>query len=135
MGRGGGEAVDIEVMRLPDGKPYIPASSIAGCLRSFTAGVEGYFWGKTGRNQKTGNSEQNPLQSHIRFDDLIPNTLHTTENITMRDGVKIDHKKGIAEDKKNMTIRSWSQDCLSFSGRNHASRQYKRSGNRCCFGY
>ncbi|MBK7477400.1 MAG: hypothetical protein IPI11_15890 [Haliscomenobacter sp.] len=100
IGRGGGEAVDIEVMRLPDGKPYIPASSIAGCLRSFTAGVEGYFWGKTGRNQKTGNSEQNPLQSHIRFDDLIPNTLHTTENITMRDGVKIDHKKGIAEDKK-----------------------------------
>ncbi|MDX2245358.1 MAG: RAMP superfamily CRISPR-associated protein [Bacteroidia bacterium] len=100
IGRGGGDAVDIEVMRLPDGKPYIPASSIAGCLRSFSSGQDGYFWGETGRNNKTGKSEQHPLQSHIRFDDLIPEASYKPEDIVMRDGVKIDHKKGTAEDKK-----------------------------------
>ncbi|MEZ4829280.1 MAG: RAMP superfamily CRISPR-associated protein [Bacteroidia bacterium] len=94
IGRGGGDSVDIEVMRLPDGKPYIPASSIAGCLRSFTSGQDGYFWGKTGRGEK------NPLQSHIRFDDLIPEAASKPEDIVMRDGVKIDHKTGTAEDKK-----------------------------------
>lgn len=99
IGRGEGDSVDIEVMRLPDGKPYIPASSIAGCLRSFTNGQDGYFWGKTGRNDKTGQSEQHPLQSHIRFDDLIPE-FYKLEDIVMRDGVKINHKTGTAEDKK-----------------------------------
>lgn len=100
IGRGGGDAVDIEVMRLPDGKPYIPASSIAGCLRSFSSGQDGYFWGKTGRNEKTDKSEQHPLQSHIRFDDLIPEASSKPEDIVMRDGVKINHQKGTAEDKK-----------------------------------
>ncbi|MCW5925083.1 MAG: hypothetical protein KIS77_22395 [Saprospiraceae bacterium] len=100
IGRGGGDAVDIEVMRLPDGKPYIPASSIAGCLRSFSGGQDGYFWGKTGRNEKTGKSELHPLQSHIRFDDLIPESPYNPKDIVMRDGVKIDHEKGTAEDKK-----------------------------------
>ncbi len=102
IGRGGGGSVDIEVMRLPgqDGKPYIPASSIAGCLRSFSSGKDGYFWGKTGRNDKTSKSEQHPLQSHIRFDDLIPEASSKPEDIVMRDGVKISHKKGTAEDKK-----------------------------------
>ncbi|MBX2929798.1 MAG: hypothetical protein KF852_18335 [Saprospiraceae bacterium] len=100
IGRGGGDAVDIEVMRLPDGKPYIPASSIAGCLRRFTNGEDGYFWGRTGRKDKTGKSEPDPLQSHIRFEDLIPEAPYKPEDVVMRDGVKIDHKKGTAEDGK-----------------------------------
>lgn len=99
IGRGGGDAVDIEVMRMPDGKPYIPASSIAGCLRSFTGGKDGYFWGKTGRNDKTGENQQNPLQSHIQFEELVPEICNA-DDIVMRDGVKIDHKTGTAEDKK-----------------------------------
>ncbi len=32
IGKGEGETTDVEMMRLPDGQPYIPASSIAGCL-------------------------------------------------------------------------------------------------------
>lgn len=100
IGRGSGDAVDIEVMRLPDGKPYIPASSIAGCLRSFSSGQDGYFWGRTGRNDKNGKSEQHPLQSHVRFDDLIPEASSKPEDVVMRDGVKIDHRTGTAEDKK-----------------------------------
>lgn len=94
IGRGGGDAVDIEVMQLPDGKPYIPGSSIAGCLRSFLNGEDGYFWGKTGKGVK------HPLQSHIRFDDLIPEGFSDTKDIVIRDGVKIDHKTGTAEEGK-----------------------------------
>jgi CRISPR/Cas system CSM-associated protein Csm3 (group 7 of RAMP superfamily) len=95
IGRGGGDAVDIEAMSLPepDGRPYIPASSIAGCLRSFTNAKDGYFWGKTGKGVK------NPLQSHIRFDDLIPEST-SSGDVVMRDGVKIDYQTGTAEDKK-----------------------------------
>lgn len=94
IGRGGGDAVDIEVMRLPDGKPYIPGSSIAGCLKSFLNGKDGYFWGKTGKDVK------HPLQSHICFEDLVPEKLPANEDIVIRDGVKIDHKTGTAEDGK-----------------------------------
>lgn len=98
IGRGGGDSVDIEVIRLPNGKPYIPASSIAGCLRSFTVGKDGYFWGKTGRNDKTGKNEENPLQSHICFDDLVPEN-SKADDIVMRDGVKINDKTGTAQEK------------------------------------
>ena len=94
IGRGGGDAVDIEVMRLPDGKPYIPGSSIAGCLKRFLSGEDGYFWGKTGKG------EQHPLQSHVSFRDLTPEQPFEKEQITMRDGVKIDYKTGTAEDGK-----------------------------------
>lgn len=98
IGKGAGDANDIEVMRLPDGRPYIPASSIAGCLKRFMC-VNGlskendYLWGRTGKN------EDNPLQSHIRIDDLVPESTHP-DDITMRDGVKIDHEKGTAKDKQ-----------------------------------
>lgn len=94
IGRGGGDAVDIEVMRLPDGKPYIPGSSIAGCLKSFLDGKDGYFWGKTGKGK------EDLLQSHIRFEDLVPEKFSKEADLSMRDGVKIGHKTGTAEDKK-----------------------------------
>jgi CRISPR/Cas system CSM-associated protein Csm3 (group 7 of RAMP superfamily) len=94
IGSGGGDAVDVEVMRLPDGKPYIPGSSIAGSLKSFLKGKDGYFWGRTGKDVN------HPLQSHIRFEDLVPENFSATEDIVVRDGVKIDSKKGTAEDGK-----------------------------------
>lgn len=94
IGRGDGDAVDIEVMRLPNRKPYIPGSSIAGCLKSFLNGQDGYFWGKTGKDVK------HPLQSHIRFEDMIPEQFSENEDIIMRDGVKISHKTGTAEEGK-----------------------------------
>lgn len=94
IGRGSGDSVDIEVMRLPDGKPYIPGSSIAGCLHSFLKHKDDYFWGKDSKDNQKGN----PLQSHIRFDDLVANSSNN-DNIAVRDGVRINHQKGIAEDK------------------------------------
>jgi CRISPR/Cas system CSM-associated protein Csm3 (group 7 of RAMP superfamily) len=93
IGRGGGDAVDIEVMQLPEGKPYIPGSSIAGSLKSFLNGQDGYFWGQAGKKDNCA-----PLQSHIRFDDLIPVNFTGNEDIVIRDGVKIDHQTGTAED-------------------------------------
>lgn len=103
IGKGAGESTDIEVMQLPDGRPYIPASSMAGCLKQFMidhgmTSDHNYLWGRTGKEEK------NPLQSHFRIDDLIPDTT-TIGDITMRDGVKINHKTGTAEDKKKYDYR------------------------------
>jgi CRISPR/Cas system CSM-associated protein Csm3 (group 7 of RAMP superfamily) len=98
IGKGAGESVDIEALRMPDGKPYIPASSMAGVLKHFMVSHNlsqdnNHFWGRSGKNEK------NPLQSHLRIDDLVP--VNTPGNdVVMRDGVKINYKTGTAEDKK-----------------------------------
>lgn len=94
IGRGGGDSVDVEVMQLPDRKPYIPGSSFAGSLKGFLNAQDGYFWGQAGTD------EQDPLQSHIRFEDLIPENFTANEDIVVRDGVKIDSQTGTAEDGK-----------------------------------
>ncbi len=75
IGRGSGDSVDIEVVKLPDGKPYIPGSSIAGCLKSFIQRDSEYFWGKTGGDSGSKKRFDHSLQSHIRFDDLVPGQL------------------------------------------------------------
>lgn len=98
IGKGAGESVDIEALRRPDGSPYIPASSMAGVLKRFMifnnlSQEDNHFWGRSGKDEK------NPLQSHLCIDDLVP--IDTVGNdIVMRDGVKINHQKGTAEDKK-----------------------------------
>jgi len=98
IGKGAGESTDIEIMQLPDGRPYIPASSMAGCLKQFMIDHDmtsdhNYLWGRT------GNEEKNPIQSHLRIDDLVPASASISD-ISMRDGVKINHKTGTAEDAK-----------------------------------
>lgn len=98
IGKGTGESVDIEALRMPDGKPYIPASSMAGVLKQFMifnglSQEKNHFWGRSGKD------EPNPLQSHLRIDDLVPINMIGNDIVT-RDGVKINHQAGTAEDKK-----------------------------------
>lgn len=98
IGKGAGDSADHEVMQLPDGRPYIPASSLAGSVKQFMQShglgeFNNHLWGKTGREEK------NPLQSHVRFDDLVPDNFDLTF-ISRRDGVKINHTTGIAEEGK-----------------------------------
>lgn len=95
-GKGEGDAIDMEVMTWPDGRPYLPASSLAGCLKHYFlrynfSDPDNRFWGDMG--------EDCP-QSHIRIDDLVPDipNANYTSDIALRDGVKINPKTGTAED-------------------------------------
>jgi len=101
IGKGSGEASDVDVMRLPDDNPYIPGSSIAGTIRSFfyeyvekqlkttneKNNVE-FFWGSD-NTQKTVT-----CQSHIIFEDVL---LKNEAKVIVRDGVKINSVTNIVE--------------------------------------
>ena len=105
IGKGPGDAADIEMMLLPDGKPYIPASSLAGGLRSqFYKRISPplsddekiqaeKFWGSDDSKQAV------TFQSHIRFNDLTPlESTDSARKIVTRDGVKISYSTGTAEE-------------------------------------
>jgi CRISPR/Cas system CSM-associated protein Csm3 (group 7 of RAMP superfamily) len=99
IGRGTGASVDIELMKLPDGKVYIPGSSIAGCIKSFMLRHDltsegSYLWGRTSSRPSKDNDM---LQSHIIVADMVPNG-QTAKHIKARDGVKIAYNTGTAED-------------------------------------
>jgi CRISPR/Cas system CSM-associated protein Csm3 (group 7 of RAMP superfamily) len=112
IGSGRDENSDIDVLKDSEGKVYIPATSFTGVLRhaiklgktykedsTYKDKVE-HFWG-TSKNE---NNPQRLRQSAIRIDDLLPDNnadKNSDKNpkVVIRDGVKIDNKKGIAEDK------------------------------------
>jgi len=93
IGCGKNESSDAELLRDKDQKPYVPATSFAGVLRhnikpdSVKKEDLDNFWG----------NENNLRQSSVIFGDLLP----CDENVKtkIRDGVKINNSKGIAEDK------------------------------------
>lgn len=100
IGKGAGESADAEVMRMPapDNRPYIPASSMAGVLKHFMLSThistdENHIWGRADRPGVL------PLQSHFLLDDLVVQE-YSPDDIVMRDGVRINHQTGTAEDKK-----------------------------------
>ena len=88
IGTGKGKDTNIEVIRGYNGNFYIPASSFIGALRHYideNYKLNGefyiYFWGD-------GN-----YQSNFILEDILPGKAC---KIVVRDGVKIDNKKGIA---------------------------------------
>lgn len=90
IGTGKGKDTNIEVVRGYNGTFYIPASSFIGTLRHYIEEnykLNGefyiYFWGD-------GN-----YQSNFILEDILP---EKACKIVVRDGVKIDNKKGIAEE-------------------------------------
>lgn len=91
---GESEEADKDAVLLPNGQPYIPASSIAGVLRhlfdkkGIDEKVSKYLWG-------TKASDNEDFQSHLIIDNLVP--VSETE-ISIRDGVKINSEKGTAEE-------------------------------------
>lgn len=96
IGTGEGDVSDSEAMKWPIGDvPYIPASSMAGRLKRYFKEFKlpdpgRRFWGRSG--------EDDP-QSHLRLDDLIPES-GDTGSIVLRDGVRIDPETNTAEESK-----------------------------------
>ncbi|WP_353684545.1 RAMP superfamily CRISPR-associated protein [Thermodesulfovibrio sp. 3907-1M] len=96
IGSGMEENSDLDVMKDSAGRPFIPATSFIGVLRHKTenVGIDSskieYFWG-TKRSD-----EENSTQSSIACSDLLP---IGNVSVSFRDGVRINNKKGIAEDK------------------------------------
>jgi CRISPR/Cas system CSM-associated protein Csm3 (group 7 of RAMP superfamily) len=94
------EAADCDVMTNFDGKPYIPASGFAGKLKAFIqsrlptekGGLSAYFWGT-----EYAPTDKQEYQSHIIIEDLLTFDEYAEKKISIRDGVKINYKTGIAE--------------------------------------
>lgn len=102
IGTGEKSHTDIVVQKDDDGVPYIPASSMYGVIRHYffnnmyieSADREQieYFWG----SDKHKSNKDTKQSSFILQDmDAINNP-----KIVVRDGVTIDNKRGVAEDKK-----------------------------------
>lgn len=102
IGKGEGDTANSEVMVWTDGRPYIPASSLVGCLKSYhRTAIDSEsekkrfkFWGNA--------NNEDPHQSHLRVDDLLGHAheADAADYIRRRDGVRIEAKKGTAEDAK-----------------------------------
>lgn len=105
MGKGEGEWVDKAIMRLPDGRPYIPASSFTGSLRSTMKMLGLYnetdnskwewFWG-TEKGGAEKNDREDVYQSHLLIQDLIPDEVDINK-IARRDGIRINYQTGIVD--------------------------------------
>lgn len=92
IGCGVKDNTDIDIIKDSEGKPYIPATSLIGVLRTAIKSSElaiDKFWGYT--------KDKDSLQSAIRCDDL---TLieNYTEPVEIRDGIKINPKTGIVDE-------------------------------------
>ncbi|MEQ8171936.1 MAG: RAMP superfamily CRISPR-associated protein [Candidatus Eremiobacterota bacterium] len=92
-GSGDNDFSDIDVLVDSDGKPLIPATSFTGVLKHYLK-IKDHkkeledFWGYT--TKTTGK------QSALRCSDL---NCISNYNLSVRDGIRIDNKKGIVEDK------------------------------------
>lgn len=94
IGSGEGERSDLDVIKDAKGNPFIPATSFVGVL-GHAIKLEGaskeeldHFWG----------TKESDKPEKIRQSSLICNDLLSEKYaLTVRDGVKINNKKGIAE--------------------------------------
>ncbi len=99
IGSGKKDHTDIDILVDPEGTPFIPATSFLGVLRHAFSRQEAdnknqfdLFWGSSNTKQS--------LQSSVRCSDLFPVNNGEPVEIRIRDGVKIDSSKGMAEDKE-----------------------------------
>lgn len=100
IGSGKDDLADIEVLKDKNGAPYIPGTSVIGVLKhyfednfkdNFPENTEDfkYFWGYDNKQ------EQESIQSSFICHDLNS----SNAKIIIRDGIKIDPKSQVAEDK------------------------------------
>jgi len=116
IGSGREDIADVEIMRLPDNQPYIPASSFAGALQYYFTSWKiapgsgddkfskdgSMFWGSEQKKKEKKDAVNNKAityQSHILFDDLYTCDSKAKKKIVIRDGVKINAKTNTAENK------------------------------------
>ncbi|MFN3739311.1 MAG: RAMP superfamily CRISPR-associated protein [Thermodesulfovibrionales bacterium] len=110
IGSGTDESTDMDLIRDSEGKPYIPATSFIGVLRSkfyhlqhqdFYRELYQYFWGFT--------EDKNAQQSAIYCKDLY--TLDEV-SIAIRDGIAIDNSKGTAKERAKFNYEVIEPNCL-----------------------
>ncbi len=115
VGCGTGDRTDMDVLRDKNGEPFIPASSFLGALQSAflpiredRRGPMDKFWGFV--RDKDGS------ESAVRCSDLeLAGTAAgrgPSKRIVARDGVRIDNKTGMAEDRKKYDFEVLERDAL-----------------------
>jgi CRISPR/Cas system CSM-associated protein Csm3 (group 7 of RAMP superfamily) len=103
VGSGNEKELGFEVLKDPEGQPYIPGSSFAGMIKAhfvqyckieseYDMAHRDYLWGSENTN------DQETMQSHLIVDDL---QLLNTASIGSRDGVSIDYTSGISNNYYN----------------------------------
>lgn len=97
VGSGENEFSDIDVVLDPEGKPYIPATSFAGSLRSF---FNNHVDISQELIQKIFGSEKSENDNYVQSSVMISDgELISDFKINIRDGIKINKETGITEDK------------------------------------
>ena len=106
VGSGNNESTDHDVIRGKDGKPYIPASSIAGVFRHTLEND------KSLQNDIFGMIAGNKSQSSkiIFYDALLTSECVTSE----RDSVKLEEKVGVDGAKFDMQVVETGATFISF---------------------
>ncbi len=105
IGGGGDEETDSDILKDKNGKPFIPGTSIAGILRHH---LHKHY--KEFRNDSKSDLESDLLKSYFGYSKgdngsgskIIFSDLYLIKNsagISIRDGIRIDYKTGIVEDK------------------------------------
>ena len=93
---------DILILKNKDNKPFIPATSLGGVLRSEVASIYGSKLGKNIEQIIFGNIDDiDGNQSLINISDV---TL-TNAPIIYRDGIKLDYITGVTEKEQNLTLK------------------------------
>lgn len=109
IGSGEDDNSDIDVLKDKQGLPFIPATSFIGVLRHHLKSIltddeAKKFWGFTNDNDSQ--------QSTITCSDLaLINDDTSRKNIVIRDGVKINNKTGLAEDKAKFDFEVVERGC------------------------
>lgn len=96
IGSGFGENADDDVLVDFEGRPYIPATSLAGVLKAYTSPLKNEQKKLYERLWGDSEDKKDSTQSFIICSDL---RLETKSNdlIEIRDGIKLDSKNGIVE--------------------------------------
>lgn len=95
IGGGENDESDIDVIKDKNGNPFIPATSFIGVLRHY---FQPFISEKDKLNNFWGYSEKKVSKgSSVSCSDLVLEDGSTT--VIVRDGVRIDNKKGMAKDK------------------------------------
>ncbi len=96
IGSGQSDFADLELVRLPDGEVYIPASALAGKIRSYFDEEDDhfkFFWGT--KSEIKNQSSKKQYQSHVNIENATGTG--TKGNLAIKDGVKINYETNTAE--------------------------------------
>lgn len=127
IGRGEGNFVDIEIVKDGSGNPYIPATSFTGAVKHYLMNhfdipcemQDGWevFWGSGDRQSSFVVNDLCLVENNV-FNSLEP-------VISVRDGIAVDHDKGIALEKAKYDYELVNQDvCFNLEAEIILREQY-----------